>query len=230
MITNHTIETLKAFELGIAEAFNAGKITAPVHLEGGNEEQLIEIFQEIKPEDYVLGSWRSHLKCLLKGVPPEKVRAAILAGRSITLCFPAQRVLTSAIVGGVLPIAVGLAMGLKRREGQHDLHKSHGLTTCKNCGRRGNIVLSDSACPARPKVWVFVGDMTMRTGAFHEALNYAAGHNLPICFVIEDNGISVCTPTAEVWGQPGATPAGFVRGYRYQLPWPHSGAGKRVEF
>ncbi len=199
MITNHTIETLKAFELGIAEAFNAGKITAPVHLEGGNEEQLIEIFQEIKPEDYVLGSWRSHLKCLLKGVPPEKVRAAILAGRSITLCFPAQRVLTSAIVGGVLPIAVGLAMGVKRAGGQE-------------------------------KIWVFVGDMTMRTGAFHEALNYALGHDLPIRFVIEDNLISVCTPTAEVWGQPGTVPQGFVRGYKYELPWPHSGAGKRVEF
>jgi pyruvate dehydrogenase E1 component alpha subunit len=47
-------------------------------------------------------------------VPPEEVKSEILAGHSISLCFPKQRIYSSAIVGGVLPIAVGTAMTLQR--------------------------------------------------------------------------------------------------------------------
>ena len=49
------------------------------------------------------------------GQAAEKLRAAIMAGRSIALCFPEHRVISSAIVAGIAPIAVGLAMGIKRR-------------------------------------------------------------------------------------------------------------------
>ncbi len=42
------------------------------------------------------------------------MKSDILAGRSIALCYSKYRVLSSAIVGGVLPIAVGLGMGIKR--------------------------------------------------------------------------------------------------------------------
>ena len=117
-----TPEELIAFESDIAAIFNAGKIRAPVHLYSGNESQMIEIFREVKPEDWVFCSWRSHYQCLLKGVPPEEVKAEILAGRSISLCFPKYRVVSSAIVTGVLPIAVGAAMGIKRRGEKARVH------------------------------------------------------------------------------------------------------------
>ena len=92
------------FEKEIAELFEAGKIRAPVHLHGGNEEQLIEIFKQIKPEDWVCSTHRSHYHALLKGIPREYVKRAILAGQSITLNFAEYRFFTSAIVGGILPI------------------------------------------------------------------------------------------------------------------------------
>jgi pyruvate dehydrogenase E1 component alpha subunit len=110
-----TKEELIAFEDEIAEMFNAGKIRAPVHLYSGNEEQIINVFRPIRAQDWVFCSWRSHYQCLLKGVPKDLVRAEILAGRSISLCFPEHRIYSSAIVGGVLPIAVGAAMSIKRR-------------------------------------------------------------------------------------------------------------------
>ena len=47
--------------------------------------------------------------------PPALVREEIVAGRSISLCFPDYRIYSSAIVTGVLPIAVGTAMSIKRR-------------------------------------------------------------------------------------------------------------------
>lgn len=113
----YTPASLRAFSDDVAATFNAGEIKAPVHLAGGNEEELIDIFAQINPEDWCLCSWRSHYHCLLKGVPAEEVKAAIVAGRSISLCFPEYRVLSSGIVGGVCPIAVGLGWSIKKGGG-----------------------------------------------------------------------------------------------------------------
>lgn len=108
------VEELIAFEEDIAAEFNAGKIHAPVHLYSSGEKELIEIFKGIRPQDWVLCSWRSHYQCLLKGVPPAELKAKIMAGYSIALSFPKYRILSSAIIGGVLPIAVGLGMAIKK--------------------------------------------------------------------------------------------------------------------
>jgi TPP-dependent pyruvate/acetoin dehydrogenase alpha subunit len=109
-------DSLRAFEADIANLFNIGEIRAPIHLSDGNEIQMIEIFQEIKDDDWVFCSWRSHYQCLLKGVPASRVQDEILAGRSISLCFPDFKIYSSAIVGGQLPLAVGAALSLKRKE------------------------------------------------------------------------------------------------------------------
>lgn len=100
---------LIAFEQEVAAAFEAKKIRGPVHLSGGNEEPLIEIFKNVPRNAWVLSTWRSHYHALLHGVPREKVMAQIMEGRSMNLAFPEHRFLTSAIVGGCLPIACGLA-------------------------------------------------------------------------------------------------------------------------
>ncbi len=192
-----TAGQLIAFEQDIASEFNAAKIRAPIHLDGGNEAPLINIFSTIRREDWVCCTWRSHYKALLHGVPPDKVKKEIMAGRSISLCFPEYRVISSAIVGGILPIALGIAWSIQRNDG-------------------------------RNHVFVFVGDMAARGGMFHECSNYAACHGLPITFVVEDNGLSVCTPTRDVWGRPAQIPKVDI--FSYKLPWPHSGAGRRVEF
>ena len=104
---------LISFEDEVAERFNAAEIKAPIHLYSNNEKQILEIFEEVEVNDWIFCSWRSHYQCLLKGVPSDEVMLEIMNGRSISLCFPEYRVYSSAIVGGVLPIAVGAAMGIK---------------------------------------------------------------------------------------------------------------------
>lgn len=196
-----TKDELIAFEADIAAEFNAAKIRAPIHLDGGNEDSLIDCFKHVAPEDWVFCTWRSHYKALLHGVDPALVKAEIMAGRSISLCFPGHRFYSSAIVGGILPIALGAAWAIKRT-------------------RR------------RQRVWAFVGDMAARGGMMHEVSQYAAGFDLPINFVVEDNGKSVCTDTKRAWAAaPHERENGplFIR-YTYEMQWPHSGAGKRVEF
>lgn len=109
-------EELISFETDIAECFNRGQIRAPIHLYSGNERQMIDIFRNINEADWVLCSWRSHYQCLLKGVPPDRLKSDILAGRSISLCYREYMVVSSAIVTGVLPIAVGIALDIKRKK------------------------------------------------------------------------------------------------------------------
>lgn len=122
MITSLTATELKAFEDRVALAFNSGQIRSPVHLYSGNEEEMIRVFSEVEPDDWVLCSWRSHFQCLLKGVPMEVVFQEILEGRSISLCFSEYKIFSSAIVGGVLPIATGIAMSLKRSGANAKVH------------------------------------------------------------------------------------------------------------
>jgi TPP-dependent pyruvate/acetoin dehydrogenase alpha subunit len=110
-----TKEELIEFENHIAHQFNEGKIRSPVHLYYGNENELIKIFEKVTPQDWVFCSWRSHYQCLLKGVPKKKIEKKILDGLSISLCFSEYNVYSSAIVGGVIPIAVGTAMSIKKK-------------------------------------------------------------------------------------------------------------------
>jgi TPP-dependent pyruvate/acetoin dehydrogenase alpha subunit len=117
-----TPDDLREFTAEIAAEFNAAKIPHPVHLSDGNEEQLIHAFRDIAPNDWVCGTWRMHYQSLLKGVSRETLKAAIRSGQSIGLCFPEQRIVSSAIVGGILPIAVGIAMGIKRTRADEWVH------------------------------------------------------------------------------------------------------------
>lgn len=112
-----TVESLRAFEEKVRDLYLAGRIRAPVHLSRGNEEPLLEIFQAIGPMDWVFSTYRSHYHAILKGIPQEDVLAQILAGHSIHLAFPEYRLYSSAIVAGCLPIALGTALGIKRRGG-----------------------------------------------------------------------------------------------------------------
>jgi len=198
-----TKEELIAFEDEIAALFNAGKIRAPVHLYSGNEDEIINAFRPVRAQDWVFCSWRSHYQCLLKGVPKELVRAEILAGRSISLCFPAHRIYSSAIVGGVLPIVVGAAMSIQRRREDARVYCFMGEMTaetgmaheCIKYSRNHRLpihfIVEDnekSVCTDTREVWN-QPRLTFE-GAADEYVSY----------------------------------------YRYQTKYPHAGAGVRVQF
>ena len=200
---DYTPEELIQFEEEIAELFNKAKIKAPIHLYYGNEDSIIATFRKVRKQDWVFCSWRSHYQCLLKGVTPATLKEEILAGRSISLCFPKERIYSSAMVGGNLPIAVGTALGIQRQA-------------------------EDS------KVYCFMGEMTAETGIAHECIKYSRQYKLPIHFIVEDNGKSVCTDTKATWQMDVLTYENsvdqMVTYYRYETKYPHAGAGVRVQF
>ena len=191
------------FEDSIAKLFNEAKIKAPIHLYSGNEKFLINFFKKIKKNDWVLCSWRSHYQCLLKGVPPKKIKKEIIDGKSISLCFLDYKVYSSAIVGGSLPIAVGLAMSLKRKKSKNKIYCFIGDMTsetgiaheCIKYSRNKNLpihfIVEDnrkSVCTDTRKAWS------------EKKLTYEN---------VSDK---------------------FVTYYKYKLKYPHAGAGQRVQF
>jgi TPP-dependent pyruvate/acetoin dehydrogenase alpha subunit len=207
----HTRESLTAFRDRVAEAFKAKRILAPVHFPGGEEEQLIAAMADIRPDDWLCVGWRSMYAALLKGCPEEWVFDEILAGRSMYLMSKEHRIIGSSIVGGVLPVACGLAMGIRRgRDTQRD-------------------ELIRASVPSR--VWVVVGDMTATTGLFAEFVRYCAGHGLPVRVVVCDNGYSTNAPTEQVWGTSSVQGTGLqVTRFRYKRTMPHVGLAERVSF
>lgn len=80
------------------------------------------------------------------------------------------------------------------------------------------------------KVWVFVGDMSFESGLFYETHKYARNLDLPLYFVVEDNGVSTYTPTIETWGGKQREIPEDVVYYQYKSKYPHYGTGKWVVF
>ena len=80
------------------------------------------------------------------------------------------------------------------------------------------------------KVWVFVGDMSFESGLFYETHKYARNLDLPLYFVVEDNGVSTYTPTIETWGGKKREIPEDVVYYQYESKYPHYGTGKWVVF
>ena len=198
-----TKKDLVQFEEEIAELFNAAKILAPVHLYYGNEDQIIKVFENIRSQDWVFCSWRSHYQCLLKGVPPKEIKEEIIAGRSISLCFPDYQIYSSALVGGSLPVAVGTALAIKRKDEDSKVYCFMGDMTsetgiaheCIKYSRNHQLPIhfiiednSKSVCTDTRETWN------------SNKLSYE----------------SVSDP--------------MITYYRYESKYPHAGAGTRVQF
>ena len=108
-------EELIAFEDKIGNLYLDNKLPFLFHLSGGNEEQLISIFEKIEEGDYVISNHRSHYHALLHGIPPEVVEDRILNGRSMFIYDRARNFFCSAIIGGTPAIAAGIAWALKKK-------------------------------------------------------------------------------------------------------------------
>jgi len=88
------------------------------------------------------------------------------------------------------------------------------------------------------KVWCFVGDMGRETGIYQESLKFTENYDLPLMFIIEDNGYSVGAPTQAAWGSqdffqntPPSRLSKHEIKYNYiKTKYPHVGAGEWVTF
>ncbi len=200
MKLQHLIE----FESGIRELWEQGELPSLVHLCGGNEQQLIDIFSEIKEGDWIFSTHRTHYHALLAGIEPELLIQRIKEGDSMFVYSKRHNFLCSAVLAGCCGIAAGVAWAIK--------NESWGSY----------------------RVWCFIGDGGEEEGHFYEAAMFVEANDLPCTFIIEDNNRSVDTPRDARRGAAKGLEHLFkcVRRYHYTPTYPHAGSGCsfKIEF
>jgi pyruvate dehydrogenase E1 component alpha subunit len=116
----HEMLRIRRFEEKSAELYSAGKIRGFLHLYIGEEAVAVGSMQALRPEDAVVATYREHGHALARGISMDRLMAEMYGkregcshGRGGSMhVFDAQARFYggNAIVGGGLPIAVGLAL------------------------------------------------------------------------------------------------------------------------
>lgn len=156
----------RRFEERCAEAYALGKIGGFCHLYIGQEAVSTGTLSVLRPDDYVITTYRDHGVALARGLSARSVMAELFGrqdgcsrgkGGSMHLFDSNLNFLGGhGIVGGHVPVATGVGFAIKYRGGDQ-------VIVC------------------------FMGESVVNTGAFHEALNMAALWKLPCVFIIENN-------------------------------------------
>ena len=156
----------RRFEERTAEAYALGKIGGFCHLYIGQEAVSTGTLSVIRPDDYVITTYRDHGQAIARGMAPRNVMAELFGkvdgvsrgkGGSMHMFDRHLNFLGGhGIVGGHVPIATGVGFAIKYRGG-------------------------DQVCIC------FMGESVVNTGAFHEALNMAGLWKLPVVYIIENN-------------------------------------------
>ena len=116
---------IRRFEEKAAEMYMRGKIGGFLHLYIGEEAVAVGSISTLKPQDYIVSHYREHGHALARGIEPRRVMAELFGrstgtskgkGGSMHL-FDAERGFLGgyAIVGGMMPIAVGLGLAAQQQ-------------------------------------------------------------------------------------------------------------------
>ena len=167
---------IRLVEEKIIELYPFDKIQSPVHLSIGQEAVAVGLCSQLKIDDWVFINYRGHSFYLAKGGPLPKLFAE-LYGKSTGL---------SKGKAGSMHLAApdcGV-MGASAVVGSTISHAVGAALASKIRGEN------------RIYVSVF-GDGATEQGCYHESLNFASLHNLPVLFLCENNGLAVHTPLEE---------------------------------
>jgi TPP-dependent pyruvate/acetoin dehydrogenase alpha subunit len=209
-----TAQQLIEFENKIAQIYEDGKIKAPVHLRDGNEQILVDLFSKLNmsKDDYVYSTWASHLHALLKGIPPTDVEEDILEGRSITLHYAEHNFYSSAIVGGISPIATGTALSIKKQNKNNRVYCFLGDMGFRTGITHESIIYSIS----NDLPITFIIEDNEKSVGTPTQESWGPNVKIKTIFDFYDN-LSKNTKTDMVY-------------YKYNMTYPHSGTGVFVEF
>lgn len=132
----HEMLRIRRFEEKCAELYSSLQIRGFLHLYDGEEACAVGVMQALKPEDAVVATYREHGQALARGVPMNTVLAEMYGkqegcsrgrGGSMHLFDSATRFLGgNAIVGGGIPLAVGLGLADKMQKRERVTCCFHG--------------------------------------------------------------------------------------------------------
>jgi pyruvate dehydrogenase E1 component alpha subunit len=164
---------IRRVEEEAARAYAEGKVGGFLHLYIGQEAVAVGAIAALRPDDYVVTTYRDHGVALTKGMSARALMAELYG--KVTGCskglggsmhmFDREHGMLGGygIVGGHIPLAAGVAFASRYRgDGR--------VTLC------------------------FFGEGAVAIGGFHEGLGLSALWKLPIVFVCENNEYSMGTP------------------------------------
>jgi len=167
----------RRFEEKAEEAYAIGRVGGFCHVHIGQEGAAAGSIKPLRNDDYVVSAYREHTQAIAKGVHPNAVMAELFGradgasggrGGSMHIYDAACRFMGG---HGIVGAQVPLATGIawKIKYGAED-----------------SVVI------------VYMGDAAVNQGAFHEALNMAAVWELPVIYVVENNGYGMGTAFSRV--------------------------------
>ncbi len=188
-----TMLRIRRFEERIVDLYPRQGIRTPVHLCIGQEGIPAGLCDFLRREDYIFSTHRSHGHCIAKGMSMRVIAAELHGqeegcsrgrGGSMHLCDPEWGIPGSTAIVGG---SIPLAVG---------------AALSARMQNNGRIAVA------------FFGDGASEEGSFHESLNFAALHSLPVVFACENNLYATSSPLEA--RQP---PAGIAaKGAGYGIP------------
>lgn len=161
---------IRCFEETLLELFSANQLKGTTHTCIGQEANAVAVMNHIREEDYVFSNHRCHGQFIAYS-GNVKILLSEIMGRQAGMCrgrggsqhICYRHFYTNGVQGGIVPNATGLAFSNKLK------------------GDCTSVVV------------VFLGDGTLGQGVVYESFNLAALYEVPILYVIEDNGYAMST-------------------------------------
>ena len=170
---------IREFEVRTMQAYQEKKIGGFCHVYIGQEAVAVGCTAAIRRDDPMITAYRDHGHALARGMAAKHCMAEMFGkiggcakgkGGSMHMFDRANNLFGGhGIVGAQTPVGAGLAFATKYEDEVINGGKSDRVTLC------------------------FLGDGALNQGAFHEALNLAGLFDIPVIYVVENNGYSMGT-------------------------------------
>ncbi len=183
---------VRRFEERAARAYTEALVGGYCHLNLGEEAAVVGLMAALAPTDYLFTNYREHGYAIMRGIDPKQVMAELY--------------------GRVDGVSKGWGGSMHMFDITHRLLGGYGIVG-------GQLPLATGAALAidyrdgDEVVMCTLGDGTTAIGAFHESLNIAALWNLPVVFVVINNGLGMGTAVA----RSSAEPELYKRGAAYRM-------------
>ncbi len=164
---------IREFEERVRKEFAAGNIGGFIHLYSGEEAVAVGTCANLRKDDYITSTHRGHGHVIAKGGKTDKMMAELYG----------KKTGYNKGKGGSMHIA-DVELGILGANGI----VGAGITIANGAALSAVMRGTDQVCAC------FFSDGACNTTRFHEGINLASIWNLPVIFVIENNGYAESTP------------------------------------
>jgi TPP-dependent pyruvate/acetoin dehydrogenase alpha subunit len=167
---------IRLVEEKIIELYPSDKIQSPVHLSIGQESVAVTLCSQLKNDDWIFINYRGHAFYLAKNGPMPELFAELFGKKT--------------------GLSKGKAGSMHLADPMHGVMGSSAVVGSTISHAVGAALASKIRGEKRVFIAVF-GDGATEQGVYHESLNFASLHKLPILFLCENNGLAVHASLAE---------------------------------